>query len=180
MSQIVKSQVRSGFVPAGIYTCVLTEVNNAPSRKGTPQSALKLQIVAPEEVPFGDQTCKVAGVSVELRCWWSDKAMTMAVEMCQALGIPVERFETTEELQAALLAAQKAQLHVDIALESLPRYMRKTLTPKEIAAGKKREDADLVTDPEGNPVVLGYDVSCRGSNIRPGTARYPDPDRQPF
>ncbi len=175
------NQTRSGFVPAGIYTAILVDVNNAPSaRNKTPQSVLKFQIVSPETVEFGDQTCKVAGVAFEIRCWWSEAAAPISVEMCAALGVPVERFESTEELQAALIAMQKAQLHVDVALESLPRYMRKTLTPAQIKAGVKPDDAELVVDPEGNPVIRGYTVNCRSSDIRPGTAHYPDPDRQPF
>jgi hypothetical protein len=154
------------MVPNGLYTLLIKKVDNTPSSKGTPQTKIDLQIVAPAVVTHGGVSYEVAGVETDKRTWWSDKAAAKSIEMCRDLGLPnADTAETTEELQESLVKLEG--MYVTALLEGGEKVKRQSPLP-----GQKSWEAEPVRDENGNVVTDGWEI--RNVSFRRGTLRDAD------
>lgn len=164
-----KSLTSKGRVPAGVYTCRITEVKQEPSaEKGTEMDVISCEIVSPEKKKFGDVEYEVAGTEFTIRIFYTQKAAARAKETLRQFGINPTGNDTSEWQKES---KKLEGAYFDIALQSTPRVMRHALTPDEIAAGKKDYEAEPVKDDDGKVVTLGWELNANPNGIRAGTLR---------
>lgn len=167
-----------GYVPTGIYMLLITDVNFGRSAaKGTPFVALKTHIVQPTEVKDGNQVYAVGGTEITKNFWLSDKALGRALQEARDLGVPQpELFENIEELSAALEKTKGC--YVQAVLESKSEYVRQSLSPSDVAAGKKDYEMPFLTDENGQKILKRHEVEVH--SFRPGSLRAPEGEPNPF
>ncbi len=151
-----KDIVRNDFVPNGIYTCLITKVDNTPAGTGTVQTRLDLQIVAPETAVLGGQQFAVAGKNLNDRIFFSEKSMGRALETVRSIGLTdaADNAATTDDIQAAL--ANLENCYIDVVIESRERLVRATPEP-----GQPAYKAPVLKRADGSPVTDGYEISVK-------------------
>lgn len=160
MAQIDRSNLTSrGMIPNGIYTALIKKVDNAASSgKGTPQTKLHLEIVAPAVKEFAGVQYEVAGIDTDkernlcITMWWTDKATARSIETLADLGLPeAQTADTTEQLQEAALKLERNFIEVVVA--SKERIKRENPLP-----GQKSWEAKEMRDEAGQIVTDGWEV----------------------
>ncbi len=155
-------------LPRDRYATRVKDIEFKLSSKQNPMLVVTVELYAPDKVLISGQSYAIAGVEDTMYLTLTEAAWPRCKDFMQKLGLKAQ----IDDIDNPNVEQFKNKTF-DAIWGSEQYQYRKDLTPEQIAAGMKPEQAEIIKDKDGNPVI-GYRSKCQkvlgAAHVQPSVA----------